>query len=225
MRLRQFIQERVGGLLLEIANEDIFPGVILDVERESGLGYWAKEAFTVGLYDQKYRIRRSNGAVWRYTGRDGSDFESSLVAGNLVQEQIKHELALDAKAALPQYGVAVSGDINATYSAVLRIGKIQARVFRDPAILYSVSQDVLALSKTDIPKWEWLNGDFLISETYYTTELSWVFCGEGAINAKADFENAGFEASGGISASWKNNNELSLSGEPSVPFAVRGMWL
>jgi len=225
MNLKEFIEERVGGILLELATEDIVPGVILDVQRESGFGYWLKEIFTVSLYEKKYIVRRSDGAVWEYTGLPKIEFDSSLVPGNMVQEQIKHELSLDAKASLPQYGVTFSGDLKTAYSAVLKVGKIQARVFKNPAVLYKANQYLLALKKSDPEKWEWVNGDFLVSETYYTTELSWVFYGDGSVDAKADFEKAGFKTSGQITANWTSNNILSLSGEPSVPFAVRGMWI
>jgi hypothetical protein len=225
MNLREFVHERLGGILLEIANERYIPGALLDIERESGFAYILKEIGTVSLYKQKFIVRRLDGFVWEFTGESEQIYESDLVAGNMVQEEIKHELGLEAAASVPQYGITLSGALNTKLNAVLRVGKIQARVFRKAGVAFEGMQGLLRLKGRDLEKWEWVNGDYLVTEAYYTTSIKYTFYAEGDIRAKVDFERAGFTASGSTSAKWLDYNVLEISGEPSVPFAVRGIWL
>lgn len=225
MELRELMWERHHAFLLDLANENIVPGSLLEVEYDPLDGWEAfLEIATIGLYSGSMpQLVHHDGNIWDLLSEEQEqDYASELVAGNIVQSDVKHSFALEASSALPQYGISFTGSLNTNFSVVMRVGKVQSRVFQNTGIFYQGVQSLLAMKEKDEELWEWINGDYFVSESYYTTEIKLVFHSEGSLSAKGEFENAGFQAGGNVQANWSSDNILTLSGEPSVPFAVRG---
>jgi hypothetical protein len=212
MTVYQLMRERYNAHLVPLLTSRAIPGFLFDVRWQWAIPFDTKPEFT-----------GEDGYAWEFADVDPDRFSSSLVDANVVQESVRDQRTLGGAIGLPQYGLTFGAAIATNYKLDLTITGIKGRVFdRAPAAIELV-ESLLALKSSKRAYWEWVNDDLLVTEAYYVTSFHAALRGTTSVTAQAAFAAAGQHVEPGVSYEWVSESELTVSGVPSVPLAVRGL--
>lgn len=210
----KFLGERYSAFPLMLATERAIPGMLIETD-------W-NVSFPI-LWKEKPKFRREEGFTWDLLKLDKNKYQSGIVDANIIQESISEKISLGGNVSLPQYGISLSTALSSNFSAVFKVTGIKARVFKDTSTPYELIQALLKLKGANPSLWDWVNDDFLITESYYVISFVAQLKNEKGLSAKAEFDKAGQKIEGKLSLSWISDSVLEMVGTPSVPIAVRGL--
>jgi hypothetical protein len=198
-----------------LGSEDIKPGVLL---------HTAWDWFGFGNRPEKFI--KEEGYPWTLLNmKDENDFHKTyphkLNNASIIAGKITDKVQFGANLALPQYGFSAETSFAEERAVKLTIGGVKVDSFDVGFAEYDLREKLRELERTDRKRWAWVNDDFLVTDSYYTSELRFEFKNQGDFNAKATYDKLNF--SGGFNASWTNDTTLVLKGTAKVPFAVRGI--
>lgn len=197
-----------------LATERAIPGMLLETDWHAGFPR---------IWEAEPEFRREEGFAWELLQLDESKYQSDIVQANIIQESISEKTSLGGKVSLPQYGLSLGAALEAEFSAVFKVTGIKARVFENTRVPYELMQSLLKLKDFNPSLWNWVNDDFLITESYYVTSFVAQFKNERGLKAKAEFEKAGQKIEGEVKFDWISDSVLEMVGTPSVPIAIRGL--
>ena len=150
-------------------------------------------------------------------------YQDKWLDANMIQQEVEGGFSIKGSVGLPQFGISFEGSLEAKFYGRVRISDIRSKGFEDTAAAYLLYQQLLALRTTNPSLWDWVNDDFLVTESYHVKSLVAEFRNSGGLSAKVEFEKAGFKASGELTVTWQNENTLELVGTAAVPVAVKGL--
>lgn len=197
---------------LMLAVDTIVPGTLLETRWRASMPVDTRPQFT-----------RIEGLAWDVLGEKAQSYRSQLNSANILVGTLTDKFDFAGHVSLPHVGVAVASTLANARTAALTIGQIKARTFTNGFSGHILRTKLRALQQASPDRWKWVDDDFLITECYYTGELTFTFRQQGNTSAQADLENAGVTFGGGFQASWKNDHALTLKGTARTPFAVRGV--
>ena len=201
----QFLK-RYALQLLAVSNSDLAPGEVVDKGRKG---------FLPQGHLQEILGERSPG-FW--------DTEMNLA--NLVYGSVERTISLDGTASLNEMGVQIGGGLKSARSITFNITGVHARTFLNGpghASMFALTPVVHALRKGDREKWKMVNGKWIVTETYYATEATVSITTSGAVDVKAQVEEAGGVHVGGSAAvQWTTKKSFTITQNDGVPFGFRG---
>lgn len=228
MELGKFMWERHHAFMLPMANAMEIPGMLLEVDWKAA-GFWETvfEIATLGIYPgSRPEAVRDDGTVWdllkRPAEKDGI-WRSSICDANLVRDKLKTTWTLDLGGQLPEYDLTFSVGLKGHFEATVCVTGVSGRGFDDGSAIYIAYSDLQSLEKTNQALYEFVNGDYLITECYYATKYTAFFKKRKEGSAEAAFKKAGAKFEGKTEVKWETENQLVWEGKPTVPFAVRGI--
>lgn len=198
-----------------LGSENIKPGVLLHTAWD-----W------FGLGNRPEKFISEEGCPWKLLNRkDENDFYKTyphkLNNASIIAGEITDKVQFGANLALPQFGFSTGASFAEERTSKLTIGGVKVDSFDVGYAQYELREKLRDLERTNRKRWAWVNDDFLVTDSYYTSELCFEFKEEGDFNARATYDK--LSISGGFEASWENNTTLILKGTAKVPFAVRGI--
>jgi hypothetical protein len=230
MDLKKYVKDRLNAILLSPSNEAIIPGAILDINWENGTLYYLKKIFSLGIYEQQYTVNMYNGHIGAYFPKPAeTDYSTVLIPANLAVENITQSIKASNSIVLPQYGLDIKGLFTNETRCVMSIQKIKARIFKTPSISYYIFKNYTNLrqsaSYSNYKLYEWLTNDLVVTEAYYATKITWTFDKQFDMDAMVNYIKAGNAIQDKLNYNQIDHKTFEISGEPTVPFAVKGIWL
>jgi hypothetical protein len=220
MDLQSYVSKNLNAILLPVSQELIIPGAVLDIEWEKGTLYTLKKIFSIGIYQQKYTVQTFKGYIWKYNHYDSSNFDSKLIIANVPKEIFTQNYKIINSILLPQYGINVSSLFHQYYKCCLTIDEIKIRILNNPQIMFKVHNDFSQNSFIS----EYSTGDLIVTESFYATKLKWEFDKNTDINLILNYLKMS-HVQDNFTYSLDTTQTIEISGQPTVPFAVRGMFL
>jgi len=210
-KLQEFMYCIYGAFLLPLVSEKVRPGALIETD---WLPAWQ--------WDTNPRFKSFEGYAWDLL--DAVDPErcademggASILVGDLVD---KVDFGLDLT--LPQFGFGLDVALNASRTAKLTLGGVRARTFKRGFCGDELRAELKRLEQKRDPRWIWVKGDFLVTESYYTSDVHFEFKDTGGLSAKAELQDV-LTPAAGLELKWTDEYNLTLKGTSSVPFAVRG---
>jgi hypothetical protein len=212
--IHKFLADRYSAFPLMLATERAIPGMLIETDWDVSIPIFWKET---------PEFRHEEGFTWDFLQLDENKYQSEIVEANIIQQSISERKSLGGDVSLPQYGISLGAALSSDFSGVFKVTGIKARVFKDTRSPYELIQALLKLKESNSSLWDWVNDDFLITESYYVTSFHAQFKSEKGLSAKAEFEKAGQKIEGKVKLNWINDSVLEMVGTPSVPIAVRGL--
>jgi hypothetical protein len=211
-KLADYLWEEYRVATLSIGDSRIQPGMIVDAE-------WppCAEAFHL-----QPRLVEPKERAWETLQLSAEDFPIEDLKTSVVKKDTYGTVTVGGGGALPQFGIEFSGQLQAEYKGVVRLGSTLCRDFKDMTAKRRLLARLVALEKADPGAWAWIAEDLLVTESFYTVSLTAEFHSIGDLTAKAAFEKAGLKADGNLEIKWKNDSTFELIGAANGPFGVRG---
>ncbi|NJK90352.1 MAG: hypothetical protein HC904_00075 [Blastochloris sp.] len=202
------MRQRYGAYLIPAPTERLIPGALLEVE------WWLSDP----------RFKHVEGYAWEIAdGVTEADCASALGAANALKLNVSDKSKFEITGGLPEYGLSITSALTSEFSFGIEITGITSRCFTKGFIHHEIHQALLNLRETDKNKWRWIDNDLLVLESFYATQFTAHFKHEGNLTARLALQNAGHTMDAGLNYNWLNDNTLSMTGVPKVPFAVRGI--
>jgi hypothetical protein len=215
--LYNYLRDNYRAYLLTLGEARDTPGLLLETAWQ-WKSPWAppKPEFTGEI-----------GFAWDIINMDPlvavKDYPTVLIDAAMVIDNVTDAFEVNGSVDLPQFGLSTADSISRGMSVNLSISAVKASVFLNPAVSDSLVLQLRSIRASDPERWNrQINKAFLITQSYYVSNLTAEFHTAGTESAKAAFERAGLTVGGSFSLDWNNDHIFTLSGTGTVPFAVRG---
>ena len=206
---------RYGAHLIFLGDERIKPGMLLEVPQ------WVPPWWPGELGGLPFT--RQEGYAWEFTDESESDYPSELFSANYIQQAISDKTDISAKVSLPQFGITVDAAFKHQFSVAIRLTGVKSKGFLKGTSLPDLHTKLLGLSKSNPPRWKWVNNDFLVAEAFHVTEFEASFKGADKIGVEAAYKDGHLQVSGKLEYTAEGEATLRSTGPFSVPLAVRGI--
>lgn len=150
-------------------------------------------------------------------------YADQLCAASIIIGDITDKVEFGANLALPQFGFSTSASFAKNSVAKLTIGDVRVRSFKVGFAQHELRMELRKLQKSNPTYWDWVDNDFLVTDSFYTSNLRFEFKEAGDFNAKATYKKLEKDISAGFKLKWESDTTLVLKGTAKVPFAVRGI--
>jgi hypothetical protein len=220
MDLQTYVLKHLNAIILPVSQEAIIPGAVLEAEWEKGTLYTLKKIFSLNIYKQQYTIKSYKGLIWKYCHYDPINFKSTIVLANIIADLHTQNFKIINSILLPQYNIDIFSLFESDMKCNLTINEIKARILLNPEIMLKVYQDFN--NNTFISNY--CTGDLVVSECYYATKLKWEFDKSLNIRIILDYLKQ-LKLQDNYHYKYDDHHVVEMSGQPTVPFAVRGLWL
>jgi hypothetical protein len=189
--------------LLGVSNTDIRPGAVLARKR----GFLFQGHLSDLLSDPPQEF-------WRVERNPA----------NVVYGSVEREVSLRGRTSLDELGVRVEGGLRRARSAKLEITGVHASTFATGAATQLKLVPMLhTLRKVNRAAWRLVNGRWIVTETYYATEVLVSFATDGDVDLKSDIAaEGGVSVQGTAGVTWKGKRAFVVANNDQVPFAFRG---
>lgn len=195
---------------LMMCSEDVKPGMLLQTEWD-----W---------FGNLKKFVGEEGYPWDLLDMGGEQvYPSKFKNVSIIAGSVTDKVTFGANLALPQFGFSADASFNEAKAAVLTVSGVKAMSFEIGFSQYELRLALRKLKESDPLRWCWVDNDFLVTDSYYTSNLRFEFKKEGGFNAKAEYEKLGNNIAGGFQCEWKSDTTLELVGTAATPFAVRGI--
>lgn len=211
-RLNEHMYKAYGAFPLGLVNENVRPGMLIETR-------W-RPALPLNSYPH---FLRQEGFAWELLDLSPDKFQSELHRANILAGEFTEKIGFDGTLPLPQYGLNLSASFNRVRKAKLTIGAVYGRTFTRGFAAHELHAALRKLQETDPARGGWVEDDYLVTECYYTADLTFTFAEQGDMTAKAELQKAGLKIAAEIKANWTDEHTLVLQGAAAAPFAVRGM--
>lgn len=215
--LYNYLRQKYSLYALALATTDYIPGRLLQTV------WGAKYPWSPPRPSFEGQI----GFAWEYLGMNPNAglqaYPTAVVDAAITVEDVTDNFTLDASAGLPQFGLTASTSIQSGVSVTLNISAVKARTFTNGPASYDLLQKLRTLQTSNPTEWtQRINKTFLITDSYYVSQLSADFKTSGTTSAQAAFNEAGVKVSADFTLKWDNDHQFTLVGPATVPFAVYG---
>lgn len=215
--LYTYLRDKYAIYALSLGTADYTPGRLLET-------YWQPKFPGA---PPKPSFRSQIGFAWEYLGMDADAgtqaYPTALIDASIIVENVTDNFTLDAGLGLPQFGLSANTSIQSGVSVNLNISAVKARTFKRGPDSYDILVKLRGLKTTDPAEWaQRINKTFLVTDSYYVSQLTADFHTAGKVSAQETFADAGFQVSANFTLTWNNDHQFTLVGPASVPFAVDG---
>ena len=119
-------------------------------------------------------------------------------------------------------GLTFTGSLEDDYSINLTVAGLSCRSFVDGLAGEKLYNSILAFTGNGSITPAQIKDTFMVTDAFYASSFVAEFKSNGNATAKADFTKAGATISGSGSITWQDDYTATITGPPTVPFAVRG---
>ncbi len=196
-----------------LCSKNVKPGMLLQTEWD-----W---------FSNPTKFVGEEGYPWKLLGMskkaDRAAYIDKLSAASIIVGDIVDKIEFGANLALPQFGFSTSASFAEKRVAKLIVDGVKVRSFKVGFAQHELRLALRKLKGSDPTRWGWVDDDFLVTDSFYTSGLRFEFKKEGGFNAEVTYKKLEKDISAGFKHKWQNDTTLILKGTAKVPFAVRGI--
>lgn len=210
-KLSRIMMRNYSAIPVSLGGESIEPGMLLDWDDGSWLGI-TRPAKITGIA----------GKAWDYDLEDDvndANYPREHGEANILVESVTDHFSIGGSIPLPQYGLSLAGEFESNKEVTLSIGTVTMSAFNNG---FAGQRILKALRKTKgTENWEWINDRLLVTEAYFTGEMTFHFKRGIDASLKAKIEQINEAVDTKLITT--TDSRINMVGSSSVPFAVRGL--
>jgi len=211
------VMKNYSAFPMLLASDRVKPGTLIETS-------WS----WFGFGNTPDKFKKEEGCPWNLLGMSDesafyAEYPNVRRDASIITGSITGKVEFGGDLALPQYGFSVTASFVEKETVKFTVDGIEVCSFNAGYADHELRLKLRELKDEDPVRWGWVNDDFLVSNSYYISNLCFEFSSDTKIDVEATYKSLENSVSGGFKLKKTSDLKLELIGTAETPFAVRGI--